>query len=146
MNNTLEDLVDYDEKFIEFLKKEYKEHIKSIRDYLSIAKRTYLWSSHSDEPKQSDDFYFPDDFDFQNDSDLTEQSDNLSEESLDLPEPPRQSKFIFEFKNDELYLSIYYYWFSTDANYNNSYLPLPIEMKKLKPYIKKDSFYRYLFD
>ena len=138
LNNTLEDLVDYDEKFIEFLTKEYIEDKNRMRDYLSFL--------YSGEPEQLNDFYFPDYFDFQNDSDLTEQSDNLSEESLDLPEPPRQSKFIFEFKNDELYLSIYYYWFSTDANYNNSYLPLPIEMKKLKPYIKKDSFYRYLFD
>lgn len=95
-------------------------------------------NSYNDEP--SDDFYFPDDLDLQNDSDLPEQSDNLSEQSFDLPEDINKSKFIF---NNDGTIDIY-----------NDYLPkvvsvfreIKIEMKKLKPYIKKDSFYKYLFN
>ena len=123
INNTLEDLVDYDEKFIEFLKKEYIEDKNRMRDYLGFL--------YSNEPEPANDFYFPDDFDFQNDSDSTEQSDNLSEQSFDLPENINKSKFIF---NNDGTIDIDIYPFP------------PIEMKKLKPYIKKDSIYRYLFD
>ena len=124
INNTLEDLVDYDEKFIEFLKKEYKEYETEMKGLMDLFRNSY-----NDEP--SDDFYFPDDFDFQNDSDSTEQSDNLSEQSFDLPENINKSKFIF---NNDGTIDIDIYPFP------------PIEMKKLKPYIKKDSIYRYLFD
>ena len=122
INNTLEDLVDYDEKFIEFLTKEYKTEIKGQMD---LFRNLY---NNESEPK--DDFYFPDYFDFQNDSDLPEQSDNLSEQSFDLPEDINKSKFIF---NNDGTIDIDIYPFP------------PIEMKKLKPYIKKDSFYKYLF-
>ena len=124
INNTLEDLVDYDEKFIEFLTKEYKEYKTEIKGLMDLFRNSY-----NDEP--SDDFYFPDDLDLQNDSDLTEQSDNLSEQSFDLPEDINKSKFIF---NNDGTIDIDIYPFP------------PIEMKKLKPYIKKDSFYRYLFN
>ena len=124
INNTLEDLVDYDEKFIEFLTKEYKEYKTEIKGLMDLFRNSY-----NDEP--SDDFYFPDDLDLQNDSDLPEQSDNLSEQSFDLPEDINKSKFIF---NNDGTIDIDIYPFP------------PIEMKKLKPYIKKDSFYRYLFD
>ena len=123
INNTLEDLVDYDEKFIEFLTKEYIEDKNRMRDYLGFL--------YSGETELSEDFYFPDYFDFQNDFDSTEQSDNLSEQSFDLPEDINKSKFIF---NNDGTIDIDIYPFP------------PIEMKKLKPYIKKDSFYRYLFD
>ena len=126
LNNTLEDLVDYDEKFIEFLTKEYKEYKTEIKGLMDLFRNSY-----NDGHEQSNDFYFPDYFDFQNDSDLTEQSDNLSEQSFDLPENINKSKFIF---NDDGTIDIDFYPFP------------PIEMKKLKPYIKKDSFYRYLFD
>ena len=124
INNTLEDLVDYDEKFIEFLTKEYKEYKTEIKGLMDLFRNSY-----NDEP--SDDFYFPDDLDLQNDSDLPEQSDNLSEQSFDLPEDINKSKFIF---NNDGTIDIDIYPFP------------PIEMKKLKPYIKKDSFYKYLFD
>ena len=126
LNNTLEDLVDYDEKFIEFLTKEYKEYKTEIKGLMDLFRNSY-----NDGHEQSNDFYFPDYFDFQNDSDLTEQSDNLSEQSFNLPENINKSKFIF---NDDGTIDIDFYPFP------------PIEMKKLKPYIKKDSFYRYLFD
>ena len=124
INNTLEDLVDYDEKFIEFLTKEYKEYKTEIKGLMDLFRNSY-----NDEP--SDDFYFPDDLDLQNDSDLPEQSDNLSEQSFDLPEDINKSKFIF---NNDGTIDIDIYPFP------------PIEMKKLKPYIKKDSFYKYLFN
>ena len=123
INNTLEDLVDYDEKFIEFLTKEYKTEIKGLMDLFR--------NLYNNEPEPKDDFYFPDYFDFQNDSDLPEQSDNLSEQSFDLPEDINKSKFIF---NNDGTIDIDIYPFP------------PIEMKKLKPYIKKDSFYKYLFN
>ena len=126
LNNTLEDLVDYDEKFIEFLTKEYIEYKTEIKGLMDLFRNSY-----NDGHEQSNDFYFPDYFDFQNDSDLTEQSDNLSEQSFNLPENINKSKFIF---NDDGTIDIDFYPFP------------PIEMKKLKPYIKKDSFYRYLFD
>ena len=126
LNNTLEDLVDYDEKFIEFLTKEYKEYKTEIKGLMDLFRNSY-----NDGHEQSNDFYFPDYFDFQNDSDLTEQSDNLSEQSFDLPEDINKSKFIF---NDDGTIDLDIFSFP------------PIEMKKLKPYIKKDSFYRYLFD
>lgn len=124
INNTLEDLVDYDEKFIEFLTKEYKEYKTEIKGLMDLFRNSY-----NDEP--SDDFYFPDDLDLHNDSDLPEQSDNLSEQSFDLPEDINKSKFIF---NNDGTIDIDIYPFP------------PIEMKKLKPYIKKDSFYKYLFN
>ena len=61
-------------------------------------------------------------------------------DDLDLPEQSRKSKFIF---SNYGFVYIYNEHFPDVARGSNS---LTIEMKKLKPYIKKDSIYRYLFD
>ena len=99
LNNILEDLVDYNDKFVEFIKKEFIEYHKN---------------------RTGSDFY--DNYDF------------------DLPEQSCISKFTF---NNDGTIEIYNEHFPYVERNSNS---LTIEMKKLKPYIKKDSFYRYLFD
>ena len=99
LNNTLEDLVDYNDKFIEFIKKEFIEYNKEVSKII---------------------IYYDD---------------------LDLPEQSRKSKFIFS--DYGFFVDIYNEHFPDVARGSNL---LGIEMKKLKPYIKKDSIYRYLFN
>ena len=103
-NDFYKDLIDYNEEFKEFLKKEFIKYHKILEDdfeddYLPIPEPSYDF----------DNYYFP---------------------------------IIFIFNNDGT-IDIY-----------NDYLPkvvsvfreIKIEIKKLKPYIKKDSFYKYLFN
>lgn len=103
-NDFYKDLIDYNEEFKKFLKKEFIKYHKISEDdfeddYLPIPEPSYDF----------DNYYFP---------------------------------IIFIFNNDGT-IDIY-----------NDYLPkvvsvfreIKIEMKKLKPYIKKDSFYKYLFN
>ena len=103
-NDFYKDLIDYNEEFKEFLKKEFIKYHKISEDdfeddYLPIPEPSYDF----------DNYYFP---------------------------------IIFIFNNDGT-IDIY-----------NDYLPkvvsvfreIKIEMKKLKPYIKKNSFYKYLFN
>lgn len=121
INNTLEDLVYYDDLFIEFLTQEYKEYIEKQIEYENRM-RDLFKNLYKDldipENEQTNDFNFPESkFNFPDD--------------FDLPEDINKSKFIF---NNDGTIDIYIYPFT------------PIEMKKLKPYIKKDSFYKYLFD
>ena len=94
-NDFYKDLIDYNEEFKEFLKKEFIKYHKISEDdfeddYLPIPEPSYDF----------DNYYFP---------------------------------IIFIFNNDGT-IDIDIYPFP------------PIEMKKLKPYIKKDSFYKYLFN
>ena len=121
INNTLEDLVYYDDLFIEFLTQEYKEYIEKQIEYENRM-RDLFKNLYKDldipENEQTNDFNFPESkFNFPDD--------------FDLPEDINKSKFIF---NNDGTIDIDIYPFP------------PIEMKKLKPYIKKDSFYKYLFD
>ena len=121
INNTLEDLVYYDDLFIEFLTQEYKEYIEKQIEYEN-GMRDLFKNLYKDldipENEQTNDFNFPESkFNFPDD--------------FDLPEDINKSKFIF---NNDGTIDIDIYPFP------------PIEMKKLKPYIKKDSFYKYLFD
>ena len=103
-NDFYKDLIDYNEEFKEFLKKEFiKYHEISGDDF--------------------DDYYLPEppyDFDFRN----------------------YYFPTIFIFNNDET-IDIYNAHLPTVVRV---YRKTKIDMKKLKPYIKKDSFYRYLFD
>lgn len=120
INNTLEDLVYYDDLFIEFLTQEYKEYIEKQIEYEN-RRRDLFKNLYKDldipENEQTNDFNFPESkFNFPDD--------------FDLPEDINKSKFIF---NNDGTIDIDIYPFP------------PIEMKKLKPYIKKDSFYKYLF-
>ena len=121
INNTLEDLVYYDDLFIEFLTQEYKEYIEKQIKYENRM-RDLFKNLYKDldipENEQTNDFNFPESkFNFPDD--------------FDLPEDINKSKFIF---NNDGTIDIDIYPFP------------PIEMKKLKPYIKKDSFYKYLFN
>ena len=121
INNTLEDLVYYDDLFIEFLTQEYKEYIEKQIEYKN-GMRDLFKNLYKDldipENEQTNDFNFPEStFNFPDD--------------FDLPEDINKSKFIF---NNDGTIDIDIYPFP------------PIEMKKLKPYIKKDSFYKYLFN
>ena len=121
INNTLEDLVYYDDLFIEFLTQEYKEYIEKQIEYENRM-RDLFKNLYKDldipENEQTNDFNFPESkFNFPDD--------------FDLPEDINKSKFIF---NNDGTIDIDIYPFP------------PIEMKKLKPYIKKDSFYKYLFN
>ena len=121
INNTLEDLVYYDDLFIEFLTQEYKEYIEKQIEYENRM-RDLFKNLYKDldipENEQTNDFNFPESkFNFPDD--------------FDLPADINKSKFIF---NNDGTIDIDIYPFP------------PIEMKKLKPYIKKDSFYKYLFD
>ena len=121
INNTLEDLVYYDDLFIEFLTQEYKEYIEKQIEYENRM-RDLFKNLYKDldipENEQTNDFNFPESkFNFPDD--------------FNLPEDINKSKFIF---NNDGTIDIDIYPFP------------PIEMKKLKPYIKKDSFYKYLFN
>lgn len=121
INNTLEDLVYYDDLFIEFLTQEYKEYIEKQIEYKNRM-RDLFKNLYKDldipENEQTNDFNFPESkFNFPDD--------------FDLPEDINKSKFIF---NNDGTIDIDIYPFP------------PIEMKKLKPYIKKNSFYKYLFN
>ena len=121
INNALEDLVYYDDLFIEFLTQEYKEYIEKQIEYENRM-RDLFKNLYKDldipENEQTNDFNFPESkFNFPDD--------------FDLPEDINKSKFIF---NNDGTIDIDIYPFP------------PIEMKKLKPYIKKDSFYKYLFN
>ena len=50
-------------------------------------------------------------------------------------------------QSDDDYYSPAFFIFNNDGTIDIDIYPFPpIEMKKLKPYIKKDSFYKYLFD
>ena len=127
INNTLEDLVYYDDLFIEFLTQEYKEYIEKQIEYENRM-RDLFKNLYKDldipENEQTNDFNFPEStFNFPDD--------------FDLPEDMNKSKFIF---NNDGTIDIY-------RDYYSGFVGVPkIEMKKLKPYIKKDSFYKYLFD
>ncbi|WP_432633861.1 hypothetical protein [Brachyspira sp.] len=131
LNNTLEDLVDYDKIFIAFLTKEYKDYFKSQIEeqnrMIDLFKDLYK-ELDIPENEQPNDFNFP-------------EPTSYFPEDFDLPEEVGKSKFIF---NDDETITIYNDWLPTiTKGYSNN---LSIEMEKLKPYIKKDSFYRYLFD
>ena len=138
LNNTLEDLVDYDEIFIAFLTEEYKDYFKnkieSIIEEQSMIKELFK-NLYRDldipENEQPNDFNFP-------------EPTSYFPEDFDLPEEISKSKFIF---NNDGTITVYNDWLPTitkGMDYYDEYLT--IDMKKLKPYIKKDSFYRYLFD
>ncbi|WP_432633548.1 hypothetical protein [Brachyspira sp.] len=140
LNNTLEDLVDYDEIFIAFLTEEYKDYFKTkiegiIEEQNSIKelfKNLYkdLDIPENEQPNDND-FNFP-------------EPTSYFPEDFDLPEEISKSKFIF---NGYGTIDIYNDWLLTitkGMDYYDEYLT--IDMKKLKPYLKKDSFYRYLFD
>ena len=100
-NDFYKDLIDYNEEFKEFLKKEFIKYHKISEDdfgddYLPIPEPSYDFDF--------DNYYFP---------------------------------IIF---NNDGTIDIY-------RDYYSGFVGVPnIEMKKLKPYIKKDSFYKYLFD
>ena len=103
-NDFYKDLIDYNEEFKEFLKKEFIKYRKiSEDDYSDI-------DYGLPKPKQSDDDYY--------------------------------SPAFFIFNNGET-IDIYNYSLS---KHFSDLKKTKIEMKKLKPYIKKDSFYKYLFD
>ncbi len=130
INNTLEDLVYYDDLFIEFLTQEYKEYIEKQIEYENRM-RDLFKNLYKDldipENEQTNDFNFPESkFNFPDD--------------FDLPEDINKSKFIF---NNDGTIDIYNAYFPA---VRMGYHLLTIEIKKLKPYIKKDSFYKYLFD
>ena len=130
INNTLEDLVYYDDLFIEFLTQEYKEYIEKQIEYENRM-RDLFKNLYKDldipENEQTNDFNFPESkFNFPDD--------------FDLPEDINKSKFIF---NNDGTIDIYNYGLS---KHFSDLKKTKIEMKKLKPYIKKDSFYKYLFD
>ena len=138
LNNTLEDLVDYDEIFIAFLTEEYKDYFKnkieSIIEEQNMIKDLFK-NLYRDldipENEQPNDFNFP-------------EPTSYFPEDFDLPEEVSKSKFIF---NGYGSITIYNDWLPTitkGMDYYDEYLT--IDMKKLKPYLKKDSFYRYLFD
>ena len=106
-NDFFKDLVDYNEEFNKFLKKEFiKYHEISEDDFDDY----YL-----PELAFVDDYYYPTIFIFNNDGTI-----DISNRSL-----PYVSRVFEVKKNREV---------------------KKIEMKKLKPYLKKDSFYKYLFD
>ena len=103
-NDFYKDLIDYNEEFKEFLKKEFIKYHKISEDdfgddYSPIPEPSYDF----------DNYYFP---------------------------------IIFIFNNDGT-IDIYNAYFPA---VRMGYHLLTIEIKKLKPYIKKDSFYKYLFD
>ena len=139
-NDFYEDLVDYSEEFKEFFKKEFIDYhtISSYDDYIN----RYL----SEKDKNNKEF-------------LEYLQENFKEEFIrhnkalenifdyDLPKP-KQS-------DDDYYFTVFFI-FNNDRTVDIYYDCLPftfyvfrktkIETKKLKPYIKKDSFCRYLFD
>ena len=141
-NDFYEDLVDYSEEFKEFFKKEFIDYhtISSEEDYIN----RYL----SEEDKNNKEFleYLKKEKEvIRHNKDL----ENYLENSFDYDFPkPKQS-------DDSYYLPTFFI-FNNDGTVDiyHDYLPFAlyffrktkIEMKKLKPYIKKDSFYRYLFD
>ena len=130
LNNTLADLVDYDEIFIEFLTKEYKDYFKAKIEFAIELQNMITLFKDLDIPEseQLNDFNFP-------------EPTSYFPEDFDLPEEVSKSKFIF---NNDGTITIYNDWLPTiTKGYSSN---LSIDMKKLKPYIKKDSFYRYLFD
>lgn len=131
LNNTLDDLVDYDKIFIAFLTKEYKDYFKT-----QIEEQNIMIDLFKDLYKELDipENELPNDFNFP-------EPTSYFPEDFDLPEEISKSKFIF---NNDGTITVYNDWLPTiTKGYSSN---LSIEMKKLKPYIKKDSFYRYLFD
>ena len=131
LNNTLEDLVDYDKIFIAFLTKEYKDYFKA-----QIEEQNRMIDLFKDLYKELDipENEQPNDFNFL-------EPTSYFPEDFDLPEEISKSKFIF---NNDGTITVYNDWLPTiTKGYSSN---LSIEMQKLKPYIKKDSFYRYLFD
>ena len=128
LNNTLEDLVDYDEIFIAFLTEEYKDYFKSIIEEQNTIKELFKnLYKYKDldipEDEQPNDFNFP-------------EPTSYFPEDFDLPEEISKSKFIF----NGYTITIYNDWLPTITkgmkgmvDYNEY---LTIEMKKLKPYIK----------
>lgn len=95
-NDFYKDLIDYNEEFKEFWKKEFIKYHKISEDDFK-------------------DYYLP------------------------IPEPS------YDFDFDNYYFPIIFI-FNNDGTIDIDIYPFPpIEMKKLKPYIKKDSFYKYLF-
>ena len=131
LNNTLEDLVDYDKIFIAFLTKEYKDYFKAQIEeqnrMIDLFKDLYK-ELDIPENEQPNDFNFP-------------EPTSYFPEDFDLLEEISKSKFIF---NNDGTITIYNDWLPTiTKGYSSN---LSIEMKKLKPYLKKDSFYKYLFD
>ena len=96
-NDFYKDLIDYNEEFKEFWKKEFIKYHKISEDDFK-------------------DYYLP------------------------IPEPS------YDFDFDNYYFPIIFI-FNNDGTIDIDIYPFPpIEMKKLKPYIKKDSFYKYLFN
>ena len=143
LNNTLADLVDYNERFKEFFKKEFQEYLENEINFSNSMLDAMKLYSDNLKTGESDDFNFTDYFNSKGDSEEAKPSFDLIEslDDLDFSEELSKSKFIF---NDDGTIDIYNDYFTaiTKGHCNN----LSIEIKELKPYIKKDSFYRYLFD
>ena len=145
-NDFYEDLVDYSEEFKEFFKKEFIDYHTISSEYDYINRYSSEEEKYSGNNKEFLEYLQEN---FKRELILHNESLEIYLEDFDYNFPkPKQS-------DDDYYFPAFFI-FNNDGTVDiyNDYLPFAlyffrktkIEMKKLKPYIKKDSFYRYLFD
>ena len=141
-NDFYEDLVDYSEEFKEFFKKEfiYYHTISSEYDYINRFPYLSEEKKYSENNKEFLEF-------LKKELILHNEDLEIYLENYDFHKPKQsddsyylQTFFIF---NNDRTIDIYNDISSTAVR---SFSKTKIEMKKLKPYVKKDSLYRYLFD